>query len=85
MKNVDDNPSVKAFEELPGKNDLKILSYCYNKNRTISEIAKFLNINPTTYLRKEVIKRLVNKGYLIEYNNYNPITYLTNKKNVFIE
>lgn len=85
LKNVDDNPSVKAFEELPGKNDLKILSYCYNKNRTISEIAKFLNIKPTTYLRKEVIKRLVNKGYLIEYNNYNPITYLTNKKKVFIE
>ncbi len=85
LKNINDNPNVKAFEELPGKNDLKILSYCYNKNRTISEIAKFLNIKPTTYLRKEVIKRLVNKGYLIEYNNYNPITYLTNKKNVFIE
>ena len=80
----DDIPAVYTHLQLEGKNDLKILSYCYRKPRTVKEIANFLNILPSTYFRKEVINRLVDTGYLIATRNSNrENAFCSNKNKVF--
>lgn len=60
-----------------------ILSYCYSSKKRISEIAKKLNISVSSYLKNEIIKKLVDKGYLIEIEE-RPITYLTSHEKVQI-
>lgn len=80
----DDIPAVYTHLQLEGKNDLKILSYCYRKPRTVKEIANFLNILPSTYFRKEVINRLVDTGYLIATRSSNrENAFCSNKNKVF--
>lgn len=71
-------PKVTTPEELPGKNDLKILSFCYNEAKTISEIAAFLKVQPSTYFRKNVIDRLCREGYLESIKKTRNSTYHTN-------
>ena len=44
--------------------DEKILSFCYMKARKASEIAEYLGVSDSTYLRKEVLGNLVENGYL---------------------
>jgi len=61
-----ENPEVYVETVLEGKNDLKILSYCFGKYRKISEIADYVGVKPSTYFRKNVISRLVGKGLLLE-------------------
>ena len=46
------------------KYDSKVLSYCYYKAHKVLEIAEFLEISNSTYLRKQVIQNLVDHGYL---------------------
>lgn len=38
-----------------GKNDLKILSYCYNDKRTVKDIATYVEVTPSTFFRSKVI------------------------------
>jgi len=64
--NVDDIPEVYAMGMLSGKNDMSILAFCYNSLHSVSEIADYLGMTPSTYFRKNTIKRLVNDGFLIE-------------------
>ena len=47
----------------------KILSYCYYEPKSISEIADFLKIKPSTYLRRSIIGSLVMGGYLLPLNS----------------
>lgn len=61
-----ENPNIYTIETLPGKNDVRILSYCYNRERDAKSIAKDLNLEPSSYFRKAVIGRLVKDGYLLE-------------------
>lgn len=70
---------------LDGKNDLKILSYCYNFARTIREIAEFIGVTPSTYFRRSVITRLVESGLLREYENENGKQLISNKEKNFIK
>lgn len=44
--------------------DKKVLSYCWNQARKASEIAQYLGISDSTYLREQVIGNLVENGYL---------------------
>jgi len=44
--------------------DDKVLSFCYYQARKVSEIAEYLEISDSTYLRKQVLGNLVDKGYL---------------------
>ena len=44
--------------------DERVLSCCYTKPRSIIEIASFLGIMPSTYLRKNILEKLVEAGYL---------------------
>ena len=44
--------------------DEQILGYCYYKERTLREIASLLNIEPSSYLRNEIIGNLINNNLL---------------------
>lgn len=78
-------PNVYVETALDGKNDLKILSYCYNFARTVREIAEFIGVTPSTYFRRSVITRLVESGLLREYENENGKQLISNKEKVFIK
>ncbi len=47
-----------------GRHDADILSFCYDKPRTVREIAEHIGVRPSTYFRKETVDRLVREGYL---------------------
>lgn len=72
---------VDAFDI--SEKERMILSYCYPTSRTVSEIAKHLGVSVSTYLKDEVIKKLVRKKYLIEYFG-RPAKYITSRENVKI-
>lgn len=77
-----DSPEVYVLEVLEGKNDLQILSYCYNNKRTVKEIASEIGLTASTYFRSKVIARLVKKGMLIELGDGNNKQYMANKEKV---
>lgn len=77
-------PSVYTQETLKGKHDLKILSFCYNNPKNASQIAKALKLKPSSYFRNNVLKPLVEKGYLIENDVVYPATYFTSKDKTYI-
>ncbi len=49
-----ESPDVYVEEMLEGKNDLQILSYCYNNKRTVKEIASSLGVTPSTFFRSKM-------------------------------
>lgn len=73
-----ENPKVYVETVLEGKNDLKVLSYCFGKYRRISEIANHIGVKPSTYFRKNVISRLVEKGLLLERKEENIAVFSAN-------
>lgn len=83
---IDENtiPEVHIEGILNGKNDLKILSYCFSKSRSAKEIAEYLGINASTYFRKEILGNLVEKNYLIEDKTGTTGKYLSNPDKVFV-
>lgn len=46
------------------KFDGKVLSFCYYKAHKVSEIAEYLGISDSTYLRKNILENLANNEYL---------------------
>lgn len=80
-----DSPDVYVEEILEGKNDLRILSYCYNNKRTVKEIASIISVTPSTYFRKNVIDRLVTKGMLLEIKQASANLYTANLEKVKIK
>ena len=80
-----DEPDVYTETALEGKNDLKILSFCYSTPRTVSEIAKYLDVTPSTYFRTRVIARLVSSGLLREMKSGNHKSLTANKERVFLK
>ena len=68
-----------------GKNDEKILAFCYGKKRTAKEIADYLGVKPSSYFRKEVLLPLVEGSLLTTDNVERNATFTANKENVFIE
>ena len=75
-------PNVYVEEILEGKNDLKILSYCYNDRRTVKDIATYVGVTPSTFFRSKVIGRLVESGYLSEIENSPANLYTSNRDKV---
>ena len=59
---------IPAVEFVPlssgSEYDEKILSYCCNAPRKTADIAKYLGISDSTYLRKGILGNLVANGYL---------------------
>ena len=80
-----ENPAVYVDAILNGKNDLKILSYCYNFGRSVREIAEYLNLTPSSYFRKNIISRLVEQGLLMELQGDNGKILSSNKNRVFLK
>lgn len=60
-----DNPVV---EFVPVSNgtvyDARVLSFCYNRSHKVTEIAEYLGVSDSTYLRKNILGNLVNEGYM---------------------
>lgn len=71
---------------VPAKNgsskDAKILSYCYEKARTASDIAKYLHLSDSSYFRKHILDNLVDNGYLQTDKVSRTKYYKTNRDNV---
>ena len=58
--------------------DEKILSYCYFSAKSISDIAKHINVSNSSYLRNKIINNLVKQKLLIKSDNSKTSYYKTN-------
>lgn len=76
------NDNVSAFSIIPvpagTKFDEKVLSFCYYKSHKVSEIAEYLGISDSTYLRKQVLENMVKNGYLEKSKVSKSAFYKTN-------
>lgn len=73
-------PEVYVQGITEGKNDLKILSYCYTKARSVSEIAELVQLKPSTYFRNKVLGGLVANKLLYAIPNGRGFVYISNKE-----
>ncbi len=67
MDGVEDDgvPNITYVPVADGTDyDDKVLAYCYYQARRVSEIAEYLGISDSTYLRKKVLENLEKQGYL---------------------
>ena len=78
----DDNPypDIHLPREVASPYDEKILSCCYIKKRSLTEIASFLNISASSHLRKDILGKLVEEGYLFMKQYGKAFYYLSNKE-----
>ena len=76
----DDGMSAITFAPVPNGTDLdeKVLAYCYHQARKVAEIAAFLGVSNSTYLRKQVLGNLEENGYLLRSNISRASFYKTN-------
>lgn len=65
--------------------DEKVLAFCYYKAHKSSEIAEYLGISNSTYLRKQILGNLVEKGYLISEKVSRARYYKTNREMVSLK
>lgn len=66
-KGVEDEKAPQlSFAPVPGGTELdeKVLSFCYLKAHKASEIAEYLGVSDSTYLRKQILGNLEENGYL---------------------
>ena len=64
--------------------DDTVLSYCYHRARTQKDIAEKLDISNSSYLRKNVLGRLVDQDYLLCEQNSRTKYYKTNPETVHL-
>lgn len=60
------------------EHDEKVLSFCYYQAHKVSEIAEFLGVTDSTYLRKQVLANLEINGYLEKSKISRSAYYKTN-------
>ncbi|MBP3608904.1 MAG: putative DNA binding domain-containing protein [Lachnospiraceae bacterium] len=87
MDGVGDNKApVLAF--VPVENgtiyDEKVLSFCYYQAHRVSEIAEYLGISDSTYLRKQVLGNLEEQGYLESSKISRAMYFKTNPEMVML-
>ena len=79
---------VPVLEFIPVANgtphDQAVLSYCYQSARTPKEIAAYLGISNSSYLRKNILDHLVVAGNLIEMKLGRGKAYKTNPDAVLV-
>lgn len=73
-------PEIHLLRGIASPYDEKILSCCYIKERSILEIAAFLQISPSSHLRNDILGRLVQEGYLFKRQKGKAFFYLTNRE-----
>ena len=64
--------------------DEKVLSFCYYQAHKVSEIAKYLGISDSTYLRKQILGNLEAQGYLESGKISRAIYFKTNQDMVTV-
>ena len=76
----DANTPVLTFVPVPNGTELdeKVLSFCYLKAHKVSEIAEYLGISDSTYLRKQILGNLESHGYLEKDKLSRAMYYKTN-------
>lgn len=65
--------------------DDKVLSFCYYRAHKVSEIAEYLGISDSTYLRKQVLGNLEKQGYLETSKISRAMYFKTNPEMVMVE
>lgn len=83
---ISNNEEVRLHTVVPlkGKYDYAILSYCYNKPRTVEQIAAHIGIKTSSYLRNTLLNSLVKNGYLIRQDTF-PVRYQTLRSSVILD
>lgn len=72
-------PKIHLVSNPVSEYDEKILSCCYYQERSLIEIASYLDISASSYLRKEILEKLGTSGYLFMKRKGKGIVYLTNR------
>ena len=83
----DNDIPVLSFVPVPSGTELdgKVLEYCYKQARKVADIAAYLGVSDSTYLRKKVLENLVEHQYL-EKSKVSRATYFkTNPDRINIE
>ena len=62
--------------------DEKVLSFCYHQAHKVSEIANYLGISDSSYLRKYILGNLEKNGYLEKSKISRAMYFKTNRENV---
>ncbi len=77
---------VLEFAPVPNGTEMdeKVLSFCYYQARKVAEIAEYLKVSDSTYLRKQVLGNLANNGYLEKSRLSRAMFYKTNPEMVEI-
>lgn len=73
-----DCPEVFVDDISISERDLKILSFCYVNMKSASEISGILGISSSTYFRNTILKKLVDKKYLLVDGSSSFPRYLSN-------
>ena len=71
---------VNGIIQNSSKYDIKILSYCFNNFKNVREIASYLNISNSSFIRKNVLDNLVSQKYLILNETKREKQYQTNSE-----
>lgn len=77
-------PDIQTDQPLAGRYDSRILSFCYNNAHTAREIAEYLGLKPSTYLRKNMIQPLMKNGYLQASGSVRNERYKSNPETVHL-
>ena len=87
MDGVEDS-SVPILTFVPVANgtdyDDKVLSFCYYHAHKVSEIAEYLGISDSTYLRKQVLGNMEKQGYLESSKISRAMYFKTNQNMVTV-
>lgn len=82
----DSMPRLSFIPPENGTNfDQKVLEFCYYRAHKTSEIAQYLGVSDSTYLRKTVIANLENQNYLVGSKLGRAKYYRTNQEMVLVE
>ncbi len=88
MDGLTDN-SIPALSFVPVQNgtdyDDKVLSFCYYRARKAVEIAEYLGVSDSTYLRRQVLGNLEEQGYLEKSKITRAMYFKTNRDMVTID
>ena len=78
---------VLEFAPVPNGTEMdeKVLSFCYYQARKVAEIAEYLKVSDSTYLRKQVLGNLEKNGYLEKSRLSRAMVYKTNPEMVEIK
>lgn len=77
-------PITTPFDSSLSIRDKTILGFCYQKPRTLEQIASKINMKVSSYLRKVIIGNLISKDLLKESNVSKATLYFVNKNLVSI-